>query len=230
MLTHIHPSRLQFTCRTRPITEGSSHLWLTHPGPTRCPEPLCPLRVLPFEGWCFPPPREALPPHHRSYGLMRQTKTLPPPSIYTAGLCRLSPVPAGRWPFPTLSPQVFPQVPGPLPRWVPLVHLPVSSQRNIGLPRITNRSASHNNPHRDFSTEVFTGLQSFRYVQAPGFAHHPGRSYRSSTPVELGSRDFYFRAPHGSLPPRVPDILVVRIGQLTTGDLAATAFSRSLTP
>jgi hypothetical protein len=69
-----------------------------------------------------------------------------------------------------------------------------------------------------------------RRIQAPRFAHHPGRSHRSSTRAELGSRDFYFRAPHGSLPPRVPDILVVRIGQLTTGDLTATTFSRSLTP
>jgi hypothetical protein len=47
--------------------------------------------------------------------------------------------------------------------------------------------------------------------------------------ARLGSRDFYFRAPHGSLPPRVPDILVVRIGQLTTGDLTPTKFSRNLT-
>ena len=104
------------------------------PRPARCPEPLCPLRVLPFKGWRLPPPREALPPHHRSYGLMRQTITLPLPSMYTAGLCRLSPVPAGRWPFPTLSPQVFPQVPGPLPRWDPMVHMPVSSHRTSAFP------------------------------------------------------------------------------------------------
>ncbi len=36
---------------------------------------------------------------------MRQTKTLPLSSVVpiTAGPCRLSSVPAGRWPFPTLS-------------------------------------------------------------------------------------------------------------------------------
>jgi len=36
---------------------------------------------------------------------MRQTKTLPPTSVVpnTTGLCRLSSVPAGSWPFPTLS-------------------------------------------------------------------------------------------------------------------------------
>ena len=55
-------------------------------------------------------------------------------SPYTAGLCRLSPVSAGRWPFPTLSPQVFPQVLGPLPRWDPMVHMPVSSHRTSAFP------------------------------------------------------------------------------------------------
>jgi hypothetical protein len=34
----------------------------------------------------------------------------------------------------------------------------------------------------------------------------------------LGSRGFYIRASHSSLPPRAPDMLVVRTGQLTTGD------------
>jgi hypothetical protein len=94
--------------------------------------------------------------------------------------------------------------------FLPIGHRPSPDYKKVG---------SHTYPHSDSSTELLTRLQSFRYVQAPRFAHHPGRSYRSSTPAELGSRDFYFRAPHGSLPPRVPDILVVRIGQLTTGDL-----------
>jgi len=51
------------------------------------------------------PHQRALPLLHRSYWLMRQTKTLPPTSVVpnTTGLCRLSPVPAGSWPFPTLS-------------------------------------------------------------------------------------------------------------------------------
>jgi len=83
MLAHVHPSRLRFTYRTRPLFNGSATP-AQCPGPakvTRCQEPLCSLRVLPFERWCFPPPREALPPHPRSYGLMRQTKTLPLPSV-----------------------------------------------------------------------------------------------------------------------------------------------------
>ena len=37
----------------------------------------------------------------------------------SAGLCRLLPTPAGRWPFPTLSLRIFPRMPGPLPRQPP---------------------------------------------------------------------------------------------------------------
>jgi len=50
------------------------------PAAAKCPEPLCPARVLPLPGWCRAPPRRALPLLHSSYGLMRRTITLPPPS------------------------------------------------------------------------------------------------------------------------------------------------------
>src|SRR5215472_16101995 len=36
----------------------------------KCPEPLCPTSVLPSLGRCGPSPLRALPPRHRSYGLM----------------------------------------------------------------------------------------------------------------------------------------------------------------
>jgi len=52
------------------------------PATAKCPEPLCPARVLPPPGWPPRPPRRALPLLHRSYGLMRQTKSLPPPSVF----------------------------------------------------------------------------------------------------------------------------------------------------
>ena len=72
---------------------------------TECPEPLCPERALPAPGRPRGPPGGALPPRRRSYGLMRQTIPLPAPPVSRCapGLCRLSPVPAARWPFPTLS-------------------------------------------------------------------------------------------------------------------------------
>jgi hypothetical protein len=48
--------------------------------------------------------QKALPLLHRLYWLMRQTKSLSLTSVVpiSACLCRLSSVPAGRWPFPTL--------------------------------------------------------------------------------------------------------------------------------
>ena len=138
MLAHMHPSPLRFTCRTRPLFNGSATPAQgprDRPRPTRCQEPLCPLRVLPFKEWFS---------HHleRHYPLIvalmgscaRPKPSRCPRSPYTAGLCSLSPVPAGRWPFPTLSPPVFPQMPGPLPRWDPMVHMPVSSHRTSAFP------------------------------------------------------------------------------------------------
>ena len=138
-------------------------------------------------------------------------------STITAGLCRLSPAPAERWSFPTLSPQVFPQVPGPLSRWAPMVHLPVSSHRNIGLPQANNGSAF---PQRsvqrlqygsDFETAVIP-LCSGPQVCSPL------RSLPPQSKINRSGCDFYVRASHGSLPHRAPDMLVVRTGQLTTGD------------
>jgi hypothetical protein len=54
---------------------------------------------------------------------------------------------------------------------------------------------------------LFSRLQSFSYVQARKLARHPDRSYRSA--YTLGSRGFYVRAYHGSLPPRAADMLAV---------------------
>ena len=49
-------------------------------------------------------PGRALPLRHRSYWLMRQTKTLPPvPVPFADGSLQVVANPAGRWPFPTLS-------------------------------------------------------------------------------------------------------------------------------
>ena len=131
------------------------------------------------------------------------------------GLCRSLPVPAECWTFPVLSPQLFPWVSGPLPRWVPMVRSPVSSHGNIGLlqplngstfPPLSRNATSHG--------ASISGLQSFRYVQTPRLARHPGRSYHGFQP---GSCDFYIRASHDLLPRHAPDMLNVRIGQLTFG-------------
>ena len=72
-------------------------------------------------------------------------------------------------------------MPGPLPRWVSMVHLPVSSHRIIGLPPVEKGSASPQHPAQRLQYgRIISGLQSFLYVQASDFACHPGRSYRYS--------------------------------------------------
>ena len=102
---------------------------------------------------------------------------------------------------------------GPIPRWFPLVHLPVSSQGTTAFttPRVARHTTKSS--YGNFSTRGFSGLQSFRNVQASSFARHPGCSHRdlpafAGTP---GSRGFYFHAYLGLLPPRAVNMLAVRI-------------------
>jgi len=111
-----------------------------------------------------------------------------------------------------------PWMPGPLPRlsqwctypFLPTVLRPSRNGYTVG---------SLANPRTTTSVRtIISGLQSFLYVQASKFACHPGRSYRWRLRAQ-GSHDFYFRAPCGSLPSRMSDMLAVRIGQLTAGDL-----------
>ncbi len=70
-------------------------------------EPLCLSEVLPPPEQYLALLQSALPDLHRSYWLMRRTTFLLPLLNYLirAGLRRLLRAPAGRWPFPALSPQ-----------------------------------------------------------------------------------------------------------------------------
>jgi len=79
----------------------------TQPGPSKCPEPLCTLEALPLTSQSPGPRQRELPHLHRSYGLMRQTKTLLSTSVVPnpTGPCSLSSLTAASWPVPTLSPQ-----------------------------------------------------------------------------------------------------------------------------
>jgi hypothetical protein len=219
MLAHIRPFLQWFACKTRPVFNGivvPGSVSRTIQGPPRAQSPFARLRryLLRRDVFCISsegvtPPSSLLRTH--------PPDQYPPilfGSPYSTSLCRVSPVPAGYWTFPVLSPQIFPQVSGPLPRWVPMVLSPVSSHGNIGL--LQPFTGSTFPPHSRKATShgtLFSGLQPFRYVQTPTFARHPGRSY----PIFLGSCDFYIRASHDSLPYHAPDMLNVRIGQLTFG-------------
>ena len=96
----------------------------------------------------------------------------------SASLRRLRPAPAGKWPFPTLSLQVLLWMPGPMPRRVFEVHLPVTSLDDIGLPQQGIGRLSRENPLSDFRAGMISQLQAFRNVLASRFACHPGRSHR----------------------------------------------------
>ena len=80
-----------------------------------------------------------------------------------------------------LSPRAWTPTPAAL-----VVHLPVSSHKTTAFPTLgpgrRDRSRDHGTyPYSNFSTELFTRLQSFTHVQARGFARHPDCSYRSGS-------------------------------------------------
>ena len=76
----------------------------------------------------------------------------------------------------------------------------------------------------DFMTDPFSRLQPFRYVQALRFARLPDRSYRCRLSPQ-GSRGFYVRAEHASLPRHASDMLTTRPGNWWCGDLHPTRFT-----
>jgi hypothetical protein len=219
----MHPSRLQFTCRTRPIFNGA-----VNPGSesgaaqgppdaqssfarTRCD--LVRRGVSHPVGGLYP----SFIAHTSSCARPNSSQCLRLSLVHWvfAGCCQslLQDGPSRRYlrksfprclvPYPGASP-------GALTRYFP---------GNIGLRQLGNSSATRHTPYGDFSTVRISGLQTFLHVQASGFAHHPGHSYRSESVDPLGSCGFYVRASHGLLPPRAPDMLAVRIGQLTAWGL-----------
>jgi hypothetical protein len=74
-------------------------------------------------------PGRALPPRHRSYWLMRQTKSLPPvPVPFADGSVQVVANPCWEMALPDVISEFLVQVLGSIPRDVLLVRLPVSSQ------------------------------------------------------------------------------------------------------
>jgi hypothetical protein len=124
--------------------------------------------------------RRKLPLLHRSYWLMRQTKTLSPASVVPipTSLCRLSPVPAGRWPFPTLSLQSLRRCLDPYPAvsFRCICSLLPGKQR----PHLRrHKFGTLDYPCNATSTRYsISGLQSFSNVQAPTLARPPGCTHR----------------------------------------------------
>lgn len=110
----------------------------------------------------------------------------------------------------------------PAGAWTPTpaalqVHLPVTSLKTLAFPAVISGRRSATSRTATSVRIVLSGLQSVRYVQAPAFARHPGRSYLRARALSSGG--FYFRAPRRSLPPCVPDMLTAQTGQLAVWGL-----------
>lgn len=111
---------------------------------------------------------------------MRQTKSLQPPwcSPRAADLCRLSRVPAGRWPFPTLSLRSLHRCLDPYPvaslrcyfPFLPKEHRPHLTSERFGT--LKNTPCIATSPE-----DLLSRLQSFSNVQAPMFAWPSGCSH-----------------------------------------------------
>ena len=222
MLAHIHPSRQRFACETRPIFNGHRLTPALRPGPAKARQ--VPRAPLPATGVT-------------SCGVMSSTTSegiTPPSSLirahapdqippadfgfpYTAGLCRLSPVPAGRWSFPTLSLQSVHRCLDPypgMPLWCLCPFLPRELQPH---PRCTEFGASDNRRNATSTTTPIAGRQSFRYVQAPMLASPPGCTYRAGS-AAYGQPGRLRHAMDWKLPSRTVVSLHDRNGQLPWRD------------
>lgn len=96
------------------------------------------------------------------------------PHFFPAVLAGCCEPPAGNRFFPTLSPQFFPQMPGPQPRRSHRVHLPVSSSVSSAFPRPLSSRLLVSSAQTRFSAVRFR----ISYVQASEFACLPDRSHR----------------------------------------------------
>ena len=108
MLAHIRPFLHRFASKHRPIFNGLAtpgSVSRTTQGPPRAQSPFARLRRYPFRRDVFCITSEGVPPP--SSPLRTHAPDQHPPVLFgsphSAGLCRFSPVPAGRWSFPTLS-------------------------------------------------------------------------------------------------------------------------------
>ncbi len=151
---------------------------------------------------------------------MRQTSVLSQPRFHpcTMSLCRLLRAPAGRRPFPALSPQSLCRCLDPYPV-TPLQCfcslLPTGQRPHLR----GDRFGVHKNISLqcNFNNECFSGLQPFLHVQAPTLARPPGCTYRCTIPAQ-GSRAVYTTHRSVGYLPRDVVSLRVRHEQLTRQD------------
>ena len=120
---------------------------------------------------------------------------------WPGGLCRLSPVPAGRWPFPTLSLQSVRRPLGPIPRRVSWMPVPTPSPRTSASRHGKYVRHAKCYPALQLCRAPFSRLQSFDYLQAPTLARPPGCTHRSISSMP-SSRAVYTTHRPGGYPYR----------------------------
>jgi hypothetical protein len=219
MLAHIHPALQWFTCEHRPIFNGlvtPGAVSRTIQGPPRAQSPFARSRrylfrrdVLSITSEGTTPPSSLLRTHAPDHD---------PPiffgSPYKMDLCRLSPVPAGKWPFPTLSLQSLRRCLDPYPGTPLRCSRPFLPGELQPQPRYARFGASSIPPRCNFNDDPFTGRQSFRHVQAPMVASPPGCTYRAGC-ISRGQPGRLHHAMDWKLPSRTVVSLHDRIGQLS---------------
>ena len=219
MLAHIHPSLERFACEHRPIFNGlvtPGPVSRTIQGPPRAQSPFARSRHYPFRRDVFCITSEGVTPPS---SLLRTHAPDPISpilfgSLYSTGLCRLSPVPAEIWSFPTLSLQSFHRrldpYPG-MPFWCSRPFLPRKLQPQ---PRCTHFGASNIPPQCNFNGDPITGRQSFRYVQAPMVVSPSGCTYHAGS-MSYGQPGRLRHAMDWKSPSRTVVSLHDRYGQLS---------------
>ena len=101
--------------------------------------------------------------------------------LNTAGLRRLSPIPAGRWSFPVLSPQSLYGCLDPYPAAPLRCSYPFLPQGLRPHLRGNRFGTPENRRNATSTTNFISGLQSFTHVQAPILARPPGCTHRCGT-------------------------------------------------
>ena len=132
-MARIHPRTTSLACPLAPnpkltVVPGSVSGTAWGVGTAECPGPLCPAWVLPRPERSPGPPRGTLRPLHRSYGPMRQSHHLSPPSLTSCvESSQVAAIPCWSWDLPDIIPGILLEATGPIPRRVPQVRSPISS-------------------------------------------------------------------------------------------------------
>ncbi len=221
MLTHLHPSFTRFAFGFVQIK--SSELPARSPGPCSGPPSaqsrFASLGRYPSTAASRARCQKALPLLHRSYRLMRQTKTLPRPRfvVLYPGSLQVAVSPCWELALPNVISTVCVEALGPIPRRVRPVHLPASSRTASASPHEGQVRHAKYPLHYNFSQgSAFRGCSHslmFRLLNLLDLQVVPTAGSRQ------GSQAFYTTQDLRRYRTQVVASLRTRLGQLVRRDL-----------